>query len=263
MMELGSTVCSPKPNCSQCPITASCRVYNEARNMGRRPDSGAPADIEDVCSLCEPFEDAAAQDADLAASEESKVRGGTQSKAKQTTLSDFGLAAKSPAPRDAKREADAQEAISNYARRFPVKVVKKAVRAEEAVVCAIQGPDKTYLIHRRPERGLLAGLWEFPSKTVPHEDCSAAQRKEIATAHVGSLFGSRGKAEVEHVSEIGSVPWLFSHLKLTMYVHVFRVAGRVSPESTSVPARWTADVEGESMGTGMRKCWALVQACLG
>ena len=67
--------------------------------------------------------------------------------------------------------------------------------------------------------------------------------------------------------DLGSVPWLFSHLKLTMHVFLFetitmggetlvkQMEGRVAGCE-----RWTRDVEAESMGTGMRKCWALVQA---
>ena len=30
LMELGSTICTPRPSCSSCPITSTCRAYAEA-----------------------------------------------------------------------------------------------------------------------------------------------------------------------------------------------------------------------------------------
>ncbi len=73
---------------------------------------------------------------------------------------------------------------------------------------------------------------------------------------------------LKHVGDLGSVPWLFSHLKLTMHVHLFEIEGdpgddeRVEEENNNgARSRWSdvVAVDEESMGTGMRKCWALVK----
>ncbi|KAG6270272.1 hypothetical protein E4U48_003902 [Claviceps purpurea] len=284
LMELGSTICTPKPNCAACPITASCRVYSEAKTISQPLGTGPIADIEDACTICEPFEEDVHHDPELQALQEDNANAKAQPskkqapKAKQMTLAAFsftGTPAKRPSLRNKDKggsvkeatKAQQEEAISNYARKFPIKIAKKAVRVEQEIVCAIQRLDGSYLIQRRPEKGLLAGLWEFPSIPIPDaEPCSPRQRTERAKAFAISMLGlTDGSVQIKHVGELGSVPWLFSHLKLTMHVHMFRMMseGGIDAEGTESlarrPRRWTADVEKESMGTGMRKCWDLVK----
>ncbi|KAG6008155.1 hypothetical protein E4U21_004912 [Claviceps maximensis] len=308
LMELGSTICTPKPNCVACPISASCRVYGEAKTMAN-PSSGTQhiADMEDACTLCEPFEEDVhdhdpAPQAQAQALHERKTNAGcaTQSdktragkKPKQMTLAAFAFTGPlSNKDNDARKEAEAQdrkekereleqtqkqakalEAISSYARKFPIKTTKKPVRVEQEIVCAIQRRDGKFLIRRRPEKGLLAGLWEFPSTSIANSaKCSPTQRSELARAHATSMLAGLedGGVDIKYVGELGSVPWLFSHIKLTMHVHMFRLLseneGAMDAEGIEIgdlagrPVRWTANVEGESMGTGMRKCWDLVKA---
>lgn len=71
----------------------------------------------------------------------------------------------------------------------------------------------------------------------------------------------RGKANIKYLGDLGSVPWVFSHLKLTMHVHSFQVED--GPGDVVVVAdrtRWAdaTGVEEETMGTGMRHCWKRV-----
>lgn len=130
--------------------------------------------------------------------------------------------------------------------------------------------------------GLLGGLWEFPSQIIPDGiDNSARTRKQEAQAFVRAFLGdhearsagkgikrqdSMDKLRLRYVGELGSVPWLFSHLKLTMHVHLFELDaghdqdGETIRSSDKKQARWasTKDVEEETMGTGMRQCWGLV-----
>jgi A/G-specific adenine glycosylase len=284
LMELGSTVCTPKPNCGSCPITSTCRAYNEGHILATKPNPQAAQlqDIEDLCRLCEPFEDVLGEGSGNAGDPVEKATA-TKAKGKSTkkqgTLTAFAFtrSAKSNEIATAtnpvqKPNARSLEVIAEHARKFPVKVIKKAVREEETIVCVIHRADGQFLLHRRPEKGLLAGLWEFPSYTLPDTNDSAkAARKRKAIDYVSTLLGSKkgGNAKVRglsHVSELGSVPWLFSHLKLTMHVHLFTLDdasisgspnGQVKPDQR----RWDSGpaVEQESMGTGMRKCWALAK----
>lgn len=277
LMELGSTVCTPKPNCSACPITSSCRVYGEAKELeeaNTTKTTPSVGDIEDLCTICEPFEEELenGEDAESKTLRESKATTNVpptpttakQPRAKQLTLADFAFTGKSASkPAAAAQKKDKSEAqaerIANYARKFPIKTVKKAVREEETIVCAIRHSNGTYLVHRRPEKGLLAGLWEFPSKTIGAEEGKTSkQRTQIAKDHVGEILGTKDKSKLDYGGELGSVPWLFSHLKLTMHVHLFRLQGGDGVAATET-RRWSQDVEGESMGTGMRKCWSLVK----
>lgn len=280
LMELGSTICTPRPNCALCPVTESCRVHGEAETMSQPAKTDHPvADIEDACPICEPFEQDVCQDPELEALREEKTTTADaqphrkQQESKQMTLAAFAFTGNPPARRPsgkhdtAARQVEARhEAMSNYARRFPIRTAKKPVRVEEDIVCAIQRHDGSYLIHRRPDKGLLAGLWEFPSKSVcGAARCSQRQRTEMAKVHVAGILGPKAAGtKLEHVGELGSVPWLFSHIKLTMHVHMFQSVGEgdLDCEGTLAgrPVRWTLDVDGESMGSGMRKCWDLVKA---
>ncbi|KAF6826477.1 g-specific adenine glycosylase [Colletotrichum musicola] len=279
LMELGSTVCMPKPNCSACPITSTCRVYAEGIASAARSKKAVKVkDMEDMCSVCEPFEsasddDAAASDEDSDASTKKPAKGAKRGKSKpgpkQTTLSAFKFAPKTEG-KEQEEGPDQRtlDVIVEHARRFPLKVAKKPVREEEALVCGIRnaGPDDedVLLIVRRPEKGLLAGLWELPTLTLPEGVAhTKASRARDAAAYVEELLaGSGGGSRImSRHGEVGSVPWQFSHLRLTMHVHLFDVSCPLDAVASRVPHRWATvdEIEDESMGTGMRKCWAMVK----
>ncbi|KAL7810670.1 DNA glycosylase [Trichoderma gracile] len=283
LMELGSTICTPNPNCSQCPITSTCRVYKEGEFKASKSKGTLKtvADIEDAaCILCEPFDDGEGGSDDDSTSDKSRFTGTNKTEArqsKQATLAAFAFTRKpakdaSPSPSPSATCGAPSKAtmdiITGHARRFPVKAIKKAVREEETLVCVVRRSDGHYLIHRRPLKGLLAGLWEFPSKLLgPATDSDKGKRVQLATAYVSSLIngGQRGRKKKTKIScegELGSVPWLFSHIKLTMHVFLFKVGqGAEVAEDEEQPRRWVAsgDVDAESMGTGMRKCWEMVK----
>ncbi|KAK0609905.1 DNA glycosylase [Bombardia bombarda] len=296
LMELGSTVCTPKPNCSPCPISSTCRAYAEgyALALGTSPVVNNPKppklqDIEDICTLCEPFEEAPEEEEDDVPSTKRQPKPKQKPDNKQQTLSSFFFftptttttttTTTTPTRSSSTKSTNNQpplpstltpqqlETISNHAKRFPLKKPKKKVREEESLVCAIRrSSDGHYLIHRRPDKGLLAGMWEFPSLTLPNTNDSIAKaRKTSAVAFVsGSVEGGGKMSRLRHVGEIGSVPWLFSHLRLTMHVHLFELdddGDDGDDGGDGVRERWAGeeDVERESMGTGMRRCWGLVR----
>lgn len=68
--------------------------------------------------------------------------------------------------------------------------------------------------------------------------------------------------DLAYAGELGSVPWVFSHLKLMMHVHLFHIndSDKIPLAESADPRRWASadSVEGENMGTGMRQCWKLV-----
>ncbi|RYP41218.1 hypothetical protein DL768_010533 [Monosporascus sp. mg162] len=288
LMELGSTVCTPKPNCAACPINSTCRAYTEGLQLsvqkGLAPEDSAPAsiapevvDIEDRCKLCKPFEESESGDAgsDITTLDE-KPRARKQVLLRSSAFTETAESRGSSRSLSSALNADAMEVIVNHARKFPVKVIRKAVREEENLVCIIRRSDGRYLIHRRPQKGLLAGLWEFPSLILPStNDSTPETRKKDAAQYISTLSGISGSkaktsrgAGLKHVGELGSVPWLFSHIKLTMHVHLFEldtINDIANPHVSDPdrPSRWTDTVDEESMGTGMRKCWALVKKAIG
>lgn len=161
LMELGSTVCTPKPNCSACPVTSTCRAYGEGLLMTVKSQKPSVGDIEELCNLCEPMEEVEVptedEDGDdFEVSAKADVKKKPQGK-KQATLSSFfgqpASAAKKPKSTETGISGKALEVAIEHARKFPVKVVKKAVREEETIVCAIKRSDGSYLIQRRPDKG--------------------------------------------------------------------------------------------------------------
>lgn len=278
LMELGSTLCTPKPDCGACPINTTCRVYNEGLEQARQDlrngngtSDGGLADIEDACTLCESFEDVAAGDTEEAGLKVSayftkkSARNGTARKNGKAASPSHDQADGKPTP------AELSTAI-DHARKFPRKVVKKAVREEETVVCAIRASDGRFLVHRRPEKGLLAGLWELPSHILSSKDAArVSARKAAALKYVDGLrvadHAGMGAGPLRHVGDVGAVPWLFSHLKLTMHVHLFVLEGGEDWGHGDPDGKWRWADEGaiddESMGTGMRKCWAMVKDASG
>ncbi|MBE3043615.1 A/G-specific adenine glycosylase, partial [Candidatus Bathyarchaeota archaeon] len=232
LMELGSTLCTPKPDCGSCPISATCRAYNEGLARAREPSriagGGGLRDIEDACTICEPFEDSEGEVKEEAGPDISAYF--TKKTARNGTTRKNGKAPSPHLNQPSEKPTPAEISIAiDHARKFPLKVVKKAVREEETLVCAIRGPDGRYLIHRRPEKGLLAGLWELPSQILPKDAGKASARKAAAVKYVEGLrvadHAGMGGGAVRHVGDLGAVPWLFSHLKLTMHVHVFALGG--------------------------------------
>lgn len=273
LMELGSTVCTPKPNCGDCPISASCKAFAEGQSLATVSDVKPEAsigDIEDMCSICEPFDDSMLPAPEPPASESKKVAAKKAKSNGQAKLTAFAFTKASdkkipePATPEPQLSNDKRtERAVEHAKLFPLKVVKKAVRQEETLVCAVRRSNGQYLIERRPEKGLLAGLWEFPSRPLTEkDDTSASARKATARGWVESLVADEGHASssLSYRGELGNVPWVFSHLKLTMHVYLFDLDDVSSSQAGSTERRrWSGDVEGESMGTGMRKCWSLVQ----
>ncbi|KAI1428445.1 DNA glycosylase [Xylaria sp. FL1777] len=289
LMELGSTICTPKPDCEACPISEYCRAYNEglqlASTRGLAPkdirtnfNPGPPPDIEDSCNFCKPFEEVTQNsdggDVEIVAVSKNNT---SRSKTRQPVRRQATLSAFFTQPSESKEMTKSVPikltpaglaTIVDHARKFPVKVIKKAVKEQETLVCAIHRSDGRYLIHRRPQKGLLAGLWEFPSWIVPEDyENTATAYKRAAQLYASTVLEPTLKSEslthpkLKYVSELGSVPWLFSHLKLTMHVFLFELKCSMD-EFDPLPNtddRWSNSVEDESMGTGMRKCWELVR----
>lgn len=86
---------------------------------------------------------------------------------------------------------------------LPVKPEKKPRRIEERTVFLIE-TEKGFLVRKRPERGLLAGLWEYP----------AAEGKR-SCEEVRELFEKAGIAGRD-VKPLGEAKHIFSHIEWHM-----------------------------------------------
>ncbi|MEE1196211.1 MAG: A/G-specific adenine glycosylase [Lachnospiraceae bacterium] len=94
---------------------------------------------------------------------------------------------------------------------LPVKAPKKPRRIEERTVLVIQDGDRV-AIHKRPNRGLLAGLYEFPNlegHMTEEEVLKYVDGKDLVSLHIQPL------EESKHI---------FSHIEWHMKGYAVRVA---------------------------------------
>ncbi|EPQ31410.1 uncharacterized protein PFL1_00745 [Pseudozyma flocculosa PF-1] len=340
LMELGSTMCTPKPNCQACPIRATCLAYAEGQDIALKESEmrvgfSVPseiADIEDVCTLCEPIpsdevdgESGEAMPANEAGATGKKTATGTTAAAQRRGLRqsmlNFGGARKTEGngvkhagSTKAPLTASQLERIEGHVKLFPMKAVKKQVRREECLVCVVRRPAGAtsalaststststtvrkarkasatatagtsweYLIEQRPDTGLLASMWQFPSLTTLVEDGEhkaetypARQSKDVVRRFASTVLrrhAAAAAAAAAHPDDRNGAP---RHVDKDDDDDDELEPDKSGADKTTTknknfgtgmhyraPARWAseAEVEAESLGTGMRNCWALVQA---
>ncbi|KAF2279399.1 DNA glycosylase [Westerdykella ornata] len=166
--------------------------------------------------------------------------------------------------------------IATYCSLFPKKSPKNKVPEEACLVCMVElrfagQKSSKWLIEQRPAKGLLASLWQFPLLTLPQTDNippAPSSHKSTAHAFLSSLERTGfSLSKAKHVESLGSLVHVFSHLRLTMHIHRFTLSvdDALDPDwdfmFPSPPARkWvdTQDVQGETLSTGMRRCWERV-----
>ncbi|KAI8602053.1 DNA glycosylase, partial [Dissophora ornata] len=188
LMELGAVVCTPQnPRCGECPVQTSCRAYAEeaiGASQKRSTKGEEDEDHNDDCTLCLP---------------ETEVEG-----------KDQGL-------------------VTQY----PRKAAKKAPRDEECAVAILErvrsDPEggesiSEFLLVKRPGKGLLAGMWEFPTveqdrlrsdhkdMTTPstyHQRSESSRKYLVETLKLGWIKGCN---DIQR-RDLGSAQHLFSHIR--------------------------------------------------
>lgn len=128
---------------------------------------------------------------------------------------------------------------------YPVKGVKVKKRCDFSAVCVVEivGDEKPseghqinngFLLVKRPDEGLLAGLWEFPSVLLAGEADLVTRRKAI-DQYLNKHFKINPKNTCDIVSReyVGENVHVFTHIRLKMYVEllVLRLKGLISISS--------------------------------
>ncbi|XP_008999373.3 adenine DNA glycosylase isoform X3 [Callithrix jacchus] len=194
-MELGATVCTPqRPLCSQCPVQSLCRARQRVKQEQPLASQSllGSPDIEE----CAP----------------------------STGQCQLCLPPSEP--------WDQTLGVVN----FPRKASRKPSREESSATCVLEQPralgGARILLVQRPNSGLLAGLWEFPS--VTWEPSEPLQRKAL----LQELQRWAGPLPDTHLRHLGEVVHVFSHIKLTYQVYGLALEGQ-TPVTTAPPgARW-------------------------
>ncbi|XP_060672489.1 adenine DNA glycosylase isoform X2 [Ziziphus jujuba] len=146
---------------------------------------------------------------------------------------------------------------------YPVKVVKVKQRHDFSAACVVEIlgekeicdghlADSKFLLVKRPDEGLLAGLWEFPSVLLNGE-ADLVDRKEAIDQFLN-----------EHVGEFVHV---FSHIRLKIYVELLtlRLKGGIDlfrkQEKESLPWKCVDSKVLSSLGltSSVKKVYTMVE----
>ncbi|KAK4050309.1 hypothetical protein OIV83_003630 [Microbotryomycetes sp. JL201] len=233
LMELGATVCTPKnPSCHACPLSEECLAYAEVRlATHERSVSKSPTVLPDIeeCSICSPMDDL----------------------------------------------DRAEHSVTVY----PMAKERKKPREEETAVCVlewiksssdniVQQSEKKILLVKRPEKGLLAGLYEFPAVDIQSSDelSTAKERYRLLGKLLSTLLAAKIKLEpgfnsnsssdnddirsnnlaIGSIQELDPVKQIYSHQIRTYF------ATRVVIESNELPNLASAK-NGTEYGVGRCK----------
>jgi A/G-specific adenine glycosylase len=134
---------------------------------------------------------------------------------------------------------------------FPVKKKKNAPQDETVITCIFNYQEK-YLCVKRPETGLLAGLWEFPSVMI--EDPKLKQKEMIEKINENTLKSEQVKKALKLDGEAkfaftycGQVTHVFTHIK--QLLHVFCVTVKeIDPTMVDDKTKWMSSADMNQAG---------------
>lgn len=115
---------------------------------------------------------------------------------------------------------------------YPTKVAKVKQRRDFSAISVVEilGEESTlntcdmgskFLLVKRPEEGLLAGLWEFPSVPLDGEADLVTRRRAIDD-FLKKSFGLKlnSKSNIVAREEVGEYVHIFTHIRLKMYIEL-------------------------------------------
>ncbi|XP_037625612.1 adenine DNA glycosylase [Sebastes umbrosus] len=226
MMELGARVCIPKgPLCSQCPVQSHCRSFRKVHVTQEKNSRKLLVKLDRKPSTLPDIEDC--------------VNSGT-----------CLLCPSEP--------WDDELGVQN----FPRKPAKKPPRVERTLTCVVIRPgedgEDEYLLTQRPNKGLLAGLWEFPS-LLQEEKSSEVKQKKALCAQISEILGTRLTESL--FQYVGEVVHIFSHIHQTYVVHSVCLKDADAQTQTE-NAQWLtrSALQEAAVSTGVKKIAKLCES---
>jgi len=104
-------------------------------------------------------------------------------------------------------------------RLFPVKAPKKQRRVEELTVFLLLNEKGEILLRRRPDEGLLAGLWEFPN-----------EQGHLSREEAAALLTGRGIIPLK-LQTLRPAKHIFTHIEWQMTGYLVRCSGLTASEN--------------------------------
>ncbi|KAA8498425.1 Adenine DNA glycosylase [Porphyridium purpureum] len=156
--------------------------------------------------------------------------------------------------------------------KYPNKTRKAKAREETLLCCIVVGKDGHFLVTQRPDKGLLAGLWEFPA-VVDHntttEDINSRLLDLLNRIGCGldpKAFDLQDTPGVPTIRALGNFVHVFSHIRQTVMVWAVEVPEKALGSSLGVsgetPRRWVHEskLADLAMSTQMRKVFQLFKS---
>ncbi|XP_029356237.1 adenine DNA glycosylase [Echeneis naucrates] len=219
MMELGARVCTPKgPVCNQCPVKSHCHSYHKVHVKQEQKSKKLLRKLEGEMSALPDIEDC--------------VNSGK-------------------CPLCPSEPWDDELGVQN----FPRKPAKKPPRVERTLTFVVirvgdEGEDE-YLLTQRPNKGLLAGLWEFPCLLLEEGSSETKQRRALCTV-ISRILGAPVTESL--CQYVGEVVHIFSHIHQTYVVHSVRLKNGDTQTQTK-NAQWLSRsaLQEAAVSTGVKK----------
>ncbi|RDI37167.1 A/G-specific adenine glycosylase [Falsibacillus pallidus] len=111
-------------------------------------------------------------------------------------------------------------------RELPIKTKNKKTKKVQLAAAILSTDDGRYLIRKRPAKGLLANLWEFPQCEDDHTFTSTKRHLQEYL-----LKEHAAMAEVENAA-FGKIEHVFSHLVWNIDVYAGRIEGEIDQTDT-------------------------------
>ncbi|KAI8387398.1 DNA glycosylase [Blakeslea trispora] len=225
MMELGARICTPQnPNCLACPLNTDCRAWRQLETVKEMSKNGFFS--------------------------EKKNKRKTGSVEHECSVC---------------HEIQSDLSEEDYTvTRYPLKVEKKPPRDEECAVSIVERvsaktEEPLYLISKRPDTGLLAGLWEFPSLELESLDTSYQARSSKSTDFLRQKYQLNLENSVKQ--DLGNVVHLFSHIRKVYHVEWIQYEDDAKETSNTDQIKWVTleELRNSPIPTGLKKALKLLE----
>ncbi|KAK1441415.1 hypothetical protein QVD17_07290 [Tagetes erecta] len=172
-----------------------------------------------------------------------------------------------------KTKNDSSALVTDY----PTKVAKVKQRHDYSAVAVVEileseqptvntsDSGSKFLLVKRPEEGLLAGLWEFPSVSLNGKTDLVTRRRAVDD-FLKKSFGLNFHRSSDIVSrdEVGEYVHIFTHIRLKMYIELLVLRSQDlhrKKDKGLMPFKYVDAKTLETMGlsTGVRKAYNMVQ----
>lgn len=141
---------------------------------------------------------------------------------------------------------------------------KKALPEDDVATAVVVAPSGRFLLTRRPEDGLLGGMWEFPGTAVRPGETIADAARRAAIEALGDTTGTHAAVTAIAPVPLGAVVHTFSHRRTTY--HAFRLDLDNEPANhdaaaSSAGRAWVApgDIAGYALPTAQLRIIAMAR----